>query len=74
MLLQFLEFEGARECDVGRFLASFKSTLTVGRKKRAAIKSEWLELVRFSKTAEASRIYQTLDDLLEFLLNAGFIA
>ena len=63
-----------RECDLGRFLASLKSTVKLGRKTRNAIKSEWLELVRFSKTAESSRIYQRLDDYLNFALAAGFIS
>uniref|UniRef100_A0A7S2WTW5 Uncharacterized protein n=1 Tax=Rhizochromulina marina TaxID=1034831 RepID=A0A7S2WTW5_9STRA len=70
---QFLELEGARNCDVGRFLASFKSTLKGGRKTTSAIKSEWLELVRYAKTGEASRIYRTVDTLLAFVVKAGFI-
>ena len=35
---------------------------------------EWLEMVRFSKTAEASQIYQQVDDLIDFALKAGFIS
>lgn len=71
---EFLLTEGSRECDVGRFLASLKSTLTGSRKTTATIKSEWLELVRYAKTQEASRIYRTLDALLVFVLKCGFIA
>jgi len=70
---KFLEFEGSRDCDVGRFLASLKSTLKGSRKTSSALKSEWLELVRYAKTAEASRIYRNIDDFVQFALNAGLI-
>lgn len=66
---EFLAFEGSRDSDVGRLLSSLKS-----RKRRATIKSEWLELVRFSKTGQSMRIYQNLEKLLDFLLRCGFIA
>lgn len=71
---RFLASEGARDCDVGRFLASFNSTLKSGRKTRASVKSEWLEVLRYAKTEESSRIYRTLDDLLNLCIAAGFIA
>ena len=67
---RFLATEGARDCDIGRFLASLKSR----RKTKAAIKSEWLEVLRYAKSAESSRIYRTLDTLLQFCLDAGFLA
>ena len=70
---RFLSSEGARECDLGRFLASLKSTLKVGRKTKAAVKNEWLEVLRYAKTAEATRIYRTLEDLLKLCLDAGFL-
>ena len=43
---EFLEFEGSLDSDVGRFLASFKSTLTGSRKTKSSVKSEWLEILR----------------------------
>jgi hypothetical protein len=66
---QFLEFDGSRDSDLGRLLSSLKS-----RKRHATIKSEWLELMRFSKTGQALRIYKELDAFLAFLLKCGFIA
>ncbi len=70
---RFLSSEGARECDLGRFLASLLSTKNGSKKTTAEIKSQWLELVRFSKTGEASRIYRTLNELLTLLVDAKFI-
>mmetsp|Transcript_28646 Transcript_28646/g.44533 ORF Transcript_28646/g.44533 Transcript_28646/m.44533 type:complete len:157 (+) Transcript_28646:106-576(+) len=67
--LKFLEFDGALDCDVGRFLASLKS----GRKRFNTIKEQWLEVVRVSKKGQSLRIYRTLDDLIKFCLQAGFI-
>lgn len=66
---KFLEFDGALECDVGRFLAGLKS----GRKRFNTIKEQWLEVVRVSKKGQSLRIYRTLDDLIQFCLQAGFI-
>ncbi|KAJ8600065.1 hypothetical protein CTAYLR_001868 [Chrysophaeum taylorii] len=66
---RFLEFEGSRDSDLGRLLSSIKH-----RKRRATIKSEWLEIVRVSKSAQALRIYHDLDTLLNFLLAVGFLA
>ena len=71
---RFLELHDARESDLGRYLASLKGTLKMGRKTKINIKSEWLEVVRFSKTAEATRIYQSLEELYKFALDAGLIA
>jgi hypothetical protein len=65
---EFLQYEGALECDVGRFLASLKK-----RKSHSALKDSWLEVLRVSKTAQAMRIYRTLDDLIAFCLKAGLI-
>lgn len=67
--LEFLEYEGSRESDLGKLLSSLKV-----RKRRSTIKAEWIELVRFSRSAQSTRIYQKLDELLDFLLRAGFIA
>ena len=67
--LEFLEFDGALSCDVGRFLASFKS----GRKRYGMLKQQWLEIVRVSKQGQSMRIYRKLDELLSFCLNAGLI-
>ena len=71
---RFLDLHDARESDLGRYLASLKGTLKMGRKTKINIKSEWLEVVRFSKTAEATRIYQSLEELYKFSLDAGLIA
>lgn len=71
---RFLASEGALDCDVGRFLASFKSTLTGGRKSRSSMKGKWLEVLRYAKTEESSRIYRTFDELLQLCIDAGFIS
>lgn len=68
--LEFIEsIPGALDCDVGRLLASLKA-----RKRRSAIKAQWLELLRFSKTGQSTRIYQNLDSLIDFAIRAGFLA
>jgi hypothetical protein len=67
--LKFLEFEGSLDCDVGRLLASLKSS----RKTEATLKEQWLEIVRVSKTGQSMRIYRTIPELLQFCLQAGFI-
>ena len=66
---QFLSFEGSLDSDVGRFLSTFKS----GRKRRTALKDQWLEILRVSKTGQSMRIYRLLDDLLNFCIHAGFL-
>lgn len=68
--LQFLEFEGSLDSDVGRFLATFKS----GRKRQSVVKQQWLEIVRVSKKGQSMRIYRTLDDLFAFCVSAGFLS
>ena len=68
--LKFLEFNGALDCDVGRFLAGMK---TGSRKSMATIKEQWLEIVRVSKQGQSMRIYRTLDDLISFCVKAGFL-
>jgi len=67
---QFLSFEGSLDCDVGRFLAAFKS----GRKRSSVLKDQWLEIVRVSKSGQSMRIYRLLDDLLQFCIQAGFLS
>jgi hypothetical protein len=67
--LTFLEFDGSLDSDVGRFLASLKS----GRKKRSALKEQWLEIVRVSKTGQSMRILRRLDDLIDFCIKAGLL-
>lgn len=64
----FLGFEGSLDSDVGRFLASVKS-----RKKLAELKSQWLEIVRVSKSAQTMRIYRTMDDLIAFCIKARLL-
>jgi len=66
---EFLDFGGSLESDVGRFLASLKTK----RKRRKAIKEQWLEIVRASKQGQSMRIYRDLDNLLNFCLRAGLI-
>ena len=68
--LEFLEWNGSLDSDIGRFLASFKS----GRKRESAIKDQWLEIVRVSKKGQSMRIYRNIDKLSEFCLNAGFLS
>jgi hypothetical protein len=66
---RFLSMGDSLSCDVGRFLASLKSN----RKRRSILKDSWLEIVRASKTGQAMRIYRTIDDLLDFCLQAGLV-
>ncbi|KAG7348021.1 hypothetical protein IV203_016726 [Nitzschia inconspicua] len=65
---KFLQFDGSLESDVGRFLASLKT-----RKRHAAIKDQWLEIVRVSKSGQTMRIYRTLDDLIAFCIKARLL-
>jgi hypothetical protein len=67
--LEFIDkFEGCLDSDVGRFLASVKT-----RKRFAEIKSQWLEIVRVSKTGQSMRIYKSLDDLINFCVKARLL-
>lgn len=66
---EFLTFEGCRDCDVGRFLASLKGH----RKRFSTIKDQWLEIVRVSKQGQSMRVYRRLETLLSFCLRAGFV-
>jgi hypothetical protein len=65
---EFLAFEGSLDGDLGRFLASVRK-----RKTKAALKANWVEVVRVAKTRQSSRIYRLLDDFLAFCLKAGFL-
>jgi hypothetical protein len=67
--VNFLDFDGSLESDIGRFLASMKSS----RKTTAALKEQWLEVMRVSKQGQAMRIYRKLKELLEFCLACGLI-
>jgi hypothetical protein len=66
---EFLSWDGSLESDVGRFLASVKSN----RKTRAALKAQWLEILRVSKQGQTMRIYKKLDELLKFCVKCGFV-
>ena len=66
--IKFLEFDGSLDSDVGRFLASLKQ-----RKSTAALKAQWMEILRVSKKGQSMRIYRQLQDLTDFCLQAGFI-
>ena len=66
---EFLKFDGSLDSDVGRFLASIKDK----RKSLSTIKSNWLEIVRVSKSAQSMRIYRTLEELVSFCLKAGLL-
>jgi hypothetical protein len=65
----FLSFDGSLDCDVGRLLASLKS----GRKRLSAMKEQWLEVVRVSKSGQTMRVYRQLQELLDFCLRAGLV-
>ena len=65
----FLAFDGSLDSDVGRFLASLKTT----RKRFATLKGQWLEVLRVSKTGQSMRIYKQLNELLQFCLQTGLI-
>ena len=65
---QYLAFGGTLDGDVGRFLTSLKT-----RKTTAAIKSQWVEIVKVTKTGQTMRIYRTLNDLIKFCVDAGLI-
>ena len=67
---RFLEFgPTCLESDVGRLLASLKTK----RKTMSVIQTQWLEIVRVSKTGQSMRIYRTLQDLIDFCLAARLI-
>ncbi len=67
---RFLEFgPTCLESDVGRLLASIKTK----RKTMSVIQTQWLEIVRVSKTGQSMRIYRTLQDLIDFCLAARLI-
>jgi hypothetical protein len=65
---QFLEFGGSLDSDVGRFLASLMQ-----RKTLATMKKQWLEIVKVSKKPQSSRIYQTIEELIDFCLKSRLI-
>lgn len=67
---QFLSLDqSCLDSDVGRFLASLKSK----RKTISALKDQWLEIVRVSKSGQSMRIYRTLNELIAFCLAAKLI-
>ena len=65
---QFLEFGGCLDTDIGRFLASIKK-----RKSMSVIQTQWLEIVRVSKSGQSMRIYRTLQQIIDFCLAARLI-
>jgi hypothetical protein len=65
---EFLHFGGSIDSDIGRLLASLKK-----RKRWTTLKSDWLEVLRVSKSTQTMRIYRTLKELLNFCLKAGLI-
>eukprot|EP00614_Pseudopedinella_elastica_P022199 CAMPEP_0172625602 /NCGR_PEP_ID=MMETSP1068-20121228/144759_1 /TAXON_ID=35684 /ORGANISM="Pseudopedinella elastica, Strain CCMP716" /LENGTH=130 /DNA_ID=CAMNT_0013434941 /DNA_START=55 /DNA_END=447 /DNA_ORIENTATION=- len=71
---KFLAFDDTQKSIIGIFLASMRSTVKFGRKRRSILKGEWLEMVRYAKTADASRVYQRLDEIIDFCLKANLIA
>jgi hypothetical protein len=66
---EFLSYQGALDCDVGRFIASLKAK----RVTKTTLKASWLEIVRVSKSGQSMRIYRLFDELLAFCLAAGLI-
>ena len=65
---EFLTYDGSIESDVGRFLASLKK-----RKRFAALKEQWLEIVRVSKSAQTMRIYRQLNELLQLCIRMRLV-
>ena len=65
---EFLKFEGSSDSDVGRLLTTLRK-----RKKFQAIKEQWLEVLRVSKSGQSMRIYRLLKELLDFAVKAGFV-
>ena len=68
--MEYLAFDGSLDSDVGRFLASVKTT----RKSAKVLKEEWLSIVKVSKKAQSLRIYRKMSELIAFCLSAGFMA
>ncbi|CAB9515039.1 expressed unknown protein [Seminavis robusta] len=66
---QFLSYDGSLESDVGRVLASLKSS----RKTFSTLKDQWLEVLRVSKSGQNMRIYRLLRELVDFCLAAGLV-
>jgi hypothetical protein len=66
---EYLNFDGSLESDLGRFLSSLKSH----RKRFPALRDQWVEILRVSKTAQSMRIRRQLEKLLKFALKAGLI-
>ena len=69
---RYLAFEGSRDGDVGKFLSSTLSGRK-SRKTRNELREYWREITRYSKKRQSMRIYRTIDDLIDFCLDAGFI-
>ncbi|KAL7524019.1 hypothetical protein ACHAWF_000784 [Thalassiosira exigua] len=74
---RYLSYDGSLDSDVGRFLSSLKGgggdAGKTKRKTKAALKEQWLEVVRMSKKAQSMRIYRKLDEMIVFCLEAGFV-
>jgi hypothetical protein len=64
----FLKFGGTLDSDVGRVLASLKN-----RKRWSTLKSDWLEILRVSKSTQTMRIYRMLKEILDFCLKTGLV-
>ena len=69
---RYLAFEGSRDGDVGKFLSSTLSGRK-SRKTRKELRDYWREITRYSKKRQSMRIYRTIDDLIDFCLDAGFM-
>lgn len=69
LALQWLEMEDFRETDLGQLLNSMKV-----RRSYSALKKQWVETTRFSRTAQASRIMRKLSEYLDMLLKANLVA
>ena len=69
---RYLAFEGSRDGDVGKFLSSTLSGRK-SRKTRNELREYWREITRYSKKRQSMRIYRTIDDLIDFCLDAGFV-
>jgi hypothetical protein len=64
----FLAFDGSLDGDVGR-----SWQVSECRKRMSAMKEQWLEVVRVSKSGQTMRVYRQLQELLDFCLQAGLV-
>lgn len=69
LALEWLEMEDFRDTDLGQLLNSMKE-----RKSFSALKKQWVETTRFSRTAQASRIMRKLSEYIDMLMKANLVS